>query len=240
MEISDTSNESSQDGDVLITRLPSFLRGNENSQTTEVTQNASVQTIGVSESVTRLFNNRTETSQTDLRGWSNPFEMSLTAYVRSRNNAFGGRPSPYTFQQFEQLLGQHHSDSPPLEVQLHNNPLRTLVEEAFMQQAAAEQQSSQPAEPPVENPVEAAAPERREPEQADPEPESLPALLENESNAAAVNPPVADVVIGKLNNKSIKFLNACSFNCSNSSDLHLLPVLFDLSPRHRKKYAWQA
>lgn len=194
MEISDTSNESSQDSDVLLTRLPSFLRGNENSQTSEVTQNASVQTIGPSESVTRVFSNRSETSETDTQNQSNPFEMSLTAYVRSRNNAFG-RPvgSTPTFQQIEQIIGTDH-EVPGLDVQTHNNPLRAIFEESISQQSdspSSEQPSSQPSELPTENSSEPTADEQRELEQ-----EPTTPAQEN-STTETNNAPVADVVIGE-------------------------------------------
>lgn len=160
VEISDTSNESSQDSDVLLTRLPSFLRGNENSQTSEVTQNASVQTIGPSESVMPVFGNRSETSETDTQSHSNPFEMSLTAYVRSRNNVFGRPPS---FQQIEQFI-EADPDVSGLDVQAHNNPLRAIFEETVSQQSdspSPKQGSSQPAEASSDNTSEPTTAEQR-------------------------------------------------------------------------------
>lgn len=198
VEISDTSNESSQDGDGLITRLPGFLRGNENSQSTEVTQNASIQTIDSSEPVARVFSNRPESSETDVQNQSNPFEMSLTAYVRSRNNAFGrpvssGSPS---FQQFEQLM-EPDTEVPGLDVQTHNNPLRAIFEEGIRElNAAAERQGDAPVVPPTDNPTTPSPTEQRELETG-PEQASASTNQDNSNATETLNVPAANVVIGK-------------------------------------------
>lgn len=221
LEISDTSNENSQDSDVMITRLPIFLRGNE-IQNTEVSQNASVQTIEASERSTRTLGDTSETSESDNQT-PNPFEMSLTAYVRSRNNALSRSVTTDgpSLQQFEQIIGSD-PDSPALDVQMRNNLLRAIFEENVGQQSesrSSEQPTGQTAEPQANNSSEQSNTERREPEaeqDTERQTESQPlASAESANNRAETNNAGvahANVGIGKY----FSFIyGLLTFNCQS-------------------------
>ncbi|KAJ8914753.1 hypothetical protein NQ315_013256 [Exocentrus adspersus] len=104
LETSDTSNDRSegntQNEDIILSPLQlSFVRGsNENSQSSisETTHNAAVQTTEASENITRNTDDSNSRAESEIRTdseSSNPFEMSLPAYIRStRPNIIFARP----------------------------------------------------------------------------------------------------------------------------------------------------
>lgn len=159
-----------------------------------------------------MLGNRSETSEAITQNQTNPFEMSLTAYVRSRNNAFGRPVGSPSLQQLEHIIGTDH-DVPGLDVQIHNNPLRAIFEETVGQQSespSSGQTASQSAEPAGNNIAEQPNTEQRERE-----PEPTASVQDNSSNTAeSTNASVsnAEVVIGKSISYSYSFL----FHFSNS------------------------
>ncbi|KAJ8970022.1 hypothetical protein NQ314_001451 [Rhamnusium bicolor] len=152
IEISDNSNDRSegntQNEDIILSPLQlSFVRGsNENSQSSisETTQNAAVQTTETPENISRNTDDSNSRADSEIRTdseSSNPFEMSLPAYIRStRPNIIFARPinSPPL-----QPSGDRDQDDNELnETQRSQlmrfnansiNPLRAIFEEAISQ-----------------------------------------------------------------------------------------------------------
>lgn len=155
LETSDTSNDRSegntQNEDIILSPLQlSFVRGsNENSQSSisETTQNAAVQTTEASENITRNTDDSNSRAESEIRTdseSSNPFEMSLPAYIRST------RPSiifarPISSPPLQPSGDRDQEDNEINETQRNNdllsfnsqtpNPLRAIFEEAINQHA---------------------------------------------------------------------------------------------------------
>lgn len=131
----------------MSSRLTTYFRGGPNGQNIEVTQNVSVQTTGPSDRVvTRLFGHRSDTeSNSGPQLAPNPFSMSLTSYIRSRNRIFG-RPVRPTEEELTNSFFPPRTDPPPPIV---DNPLRQLLLRGINQ--ARSQSSNQTAEPPAES-----------------------------------------------------------------------------------------
>ncbi|KAJ8947109.1 hypothetical protein NQ318_002468 [Aromia moschata] len=167
LETSDTSNDRSegntQNEDVILSPLQlSFVRGsNENSQSSipEPTQNAAVQTTEASENITRNTDDSNSRAESEIRTdseSSNPFEMSLPAYIRStRPNIIFARPVGSPLQadigdlrlaiddRSAEIIDRDQEDNENNETQRSHdlirfgtqstNPLRAIFEEAVNQ-----------------------------------------------------------------------------------------------------------
>ncbi|XP_018576077.1 E3 ubiquitin-protein ligase HUWE1 isoform X3 [Anoplophora glabripennis] len=152
LETSDTSNDRSegntQNEDIILSPLQlSFVRGsNENSQSSisEATHNAAVQTTEASENITRNTDDSNSRAESEIRTdseSSNPFEMSLPAYIRStRPNIIFARPvsspplqSSGDRDQEDNEINETQSNQDLIRYTQSTNPLRAIFEEAINQ-----------------------------------------------------------------------------------------------------------
>ncbi|KAJ8983063.1 hypothetical protein NQ317_007105 [Molorchus minor] len=164
LETSDTSNDRSegntQNEDVILSPLQlSFVRGsNENSQSSisEATHNASVQTTEASaENITRNTDDSNSRAESEIRTdseSSNPFEMSLPAYIRSsstRPNLIFSRPisspplqPPLERDPDDDMNEMPRIPEPRIRYTSSTNPLRAIFEEAVNQLVNTDRESS--------------------------------------------------------------------------------------------------
>lgn len=152
LETSDTSNDRSegntQNEDIILSPLQlSFVRGsNENSQSSisETTHNAAVQTTEASENITRNTDDSNSRAESEIRTdseSSNPFEMSLPAYIRStRPNIIFARPvsspplqSSIDRDQEDNEINETQRNHDLIRYTQSTNPLRAIFEEAINQ-----------------------------------------------------------------------------------------------------------